>query len=86
MILIWWFSERIKIAKLTYAIIDQFILQVWVSLHTELKSANLKSRQQHFLSEPSNIMFANISVYTVCGSSSHGSTLIDQLELFIQWQ
>ena len=31
-----------KIAKLTYAIIDPFILQAWVSLHTVMKSAILK--------------------------------------------
>ena len=65
MILIWRFGECIKIAKLTYAIIDPFIPQAWVSLHTELKSANLKSYQQHFLSKPPNIMLANISAYTV---------------------
>ena len=52
--------------QLTYAIIDPFILPAWVSLHTELKFANLKSHQQHFLSKPSNIMFTNISAYTVC--------------------
>ena len=57
--------NSIKIANLTYAIIDLFILQAWVSLHTELKSANLKSHQQCFLSKPPNIMFANISAYTV---------------------
>ena len=34
-------------------------------LHTVLKSANLKSRQQRCLSKPPNIMFANISAYTV---------------------
>ena len=65
MILIWRFGEHVKIAKLTYAIIDLFILQTWVSLHTEMKSANLKSRQQRFLSKLPNIMFANISAYTV---------------------
>ena len=59
------FGEHIKIAKLTYAIIDPFILQAWVSLHTLLKSANLKSRQQCCLSKLPNIMFANISAYTV---------------------
>ena len=40
-ILICRFGKRIKIAKLTYAIIDPFILQAWVSLHTVLKSTNL---------------------------------------------
>ena len=65
MILIWRFGERVKIAKLTYAIINLFILQAWVSLHTELKSANLKSRQQRFLNKLPNIMFANISAYMV---------------------
>ena len=45
-ILIWWFGICIKIAKLTYAIIDPFILQAWISLHTVLKYANLKSCQQ----------------------------------------
>ena len=63
--LIWRFGEHVKIAKLTYAIIDLFVLQAWVSLHTELKSANLKSCQQRFLSKPPNIMFVNISAYTV---------------------
>ena len=47
-ILIWRFGDHVKIAKLTYAIIDPFILQAWVSIHTVLKSTNLKSRQQHF--------------------------------------
>ena len=65
MILIWWFGKCIKIAKLTYTIIDPFILQAWVSLHTVLKSANLKSHQQRVLSKPPNKMFANISAYTV---------------------
>ena len=65
MILIWQFGERIKIAKLTHTIIDPFTLQAWISLHTVLKSANLKSHQQRVLSEPLNIMFANISAYTV---------------------
>ena len=65
MILIWQFGERIEIAKLTYAIIDPFILQAWVSLHTVLKSANLKSRQQRCLSKLPNIMSANISAYMV---------------------
>ena len=55
----------LNIAKLTYAIIDPFILQAWVSLHTVLKTANLKSCQQRFLSKPLNIMFAYISAYTV---------------------
>ena len=55
-----------KIAKLTYANIDPFILQAWVSIHTVLKCANLKSRQQRFLSKPPNIMFTNNSAYTVC--------------------
>ena len=45
MILIWRFGKCIKIIKLTYAIIGPFILQAWISLHTVLKSANLKSRQ-----------------------------------------
>ena len=65
MILIWQFGEHIEIAKLTYAIIDPFILQAWVFLHTVLKSANLKSCQQHCLSKPPNIMSTNISAYTV---------------------
>ena len=30
MILIWQFGECVKITKLTYAIIDPFILQAWV--------------------------------------------------------
>ena len=65
MILIWRFGKRIKIIKLTYAIIGPFILQAWVSLHTVQKSANLKSRQQRVLSKLPNIMFAYISAYTV---------------------
>ena len=48
MILIWRFGKCIEIAKLTYAIIDPFILQAWVFLHTVLKSANFKSHQQQF--------------------------------------
>ena len=63
-ILIWQFGNRVKIAKLTYAIIDPFILQAWVSLCTVLNTATSKSRQQ-FLSKPPNIMFANNSAYTV---------------------
>ena len=39
------------------------ILQAWVSLHTELKSTNLKSHQQRFLSKPPNIMFAKYNVH-----------------------
>ena len=35
--------------------------KAWVSLHTVLKTANLKSRQQRLLSEMPNIMFANNS-------------------------
>ena len=62
----WQLSDRLKIAKLTYATIDPFILQAWVFLHTVMKSTNLKSRQQRFLRKLSNIMFANISAYTVC--------------------
>ena len=71
MILIWRFGECIKIAKLTYAIINPFILQAWVSLHIELKFANLKFRQQRFLSKPPNILFANISAYTVCNCMTY---------------
>ena len=46
-------------------IIDPFILQAWVFLHTVMKSTNLKSHQQRFLSIPPNMMFAYISAYTV---------------------
>ena len=59
-IIIWQFGDCVKIAKLTYAITNQFILQAWVSLYTVLKTANLKSHQQRFLSISPNIMFANI--------------------------
>ena len=59
MILIWRVGDHVKVIKLTYAIIDPSILQAWVSLYTVLKTANLKSNQQHFLSKPPNIMFAN---------------------------
>ena len=62
MILIWWFGDRVKIAKLTYAIIDPFIPQ---ACHTVMKSANLKSHQQRFLSKPPNKMFAYMFAYTV---------------------
>ena len=55
----------VKIAKLIYAIINPFILQTWVFLHTVMKSTNLKSHQQSFLSKPPNIMFAYISTYMV---------------------
>ena len=65
MILIWRFGDRVKISKLTYAIIYPFILQAWVSLHTVLKTANLKSHKQHFLSKPPNTMFTNNSAYIV---------------------
>ena len=34
-------------------------------LHTVMKSANLKSHQQRFLSKQPNIMFTCISAYTV---------------------
>ena len=44
-ILIWRFGDRVKIVKLTYDIINPFILQAWVSLRTVLKTANLKSYQ-----------------------------------------
>ena len=37
----------------------------WVSLHIVLKSTNLSSRQQRFLSKLPNIMVANNSAYTV---------------------
>ena len=43
-------------------IIDPFILQAWVFLHTIMKSANLKSRQR-FLSKPPNMMFTYISAF-----------------------
>ena len=34
------FGDRVNFTKLTYAIIDPFILQAWVFLHTVMKSAN----------------------------------------------
>ena len=74
MILIWWVGDRVKITKLTYTIIDSFILQAWVSLHTELKTTNLKSCQQRFLSKPPSIRFANNSTYTVYGKTFEGKT------------
>ena len=64
-ILIWLFDYRVKIAKLTCAIIDPFILQAWVFLYTVLKATNLKSRQQRFLGKLPNIMFTNNSAYMV---------------------
>ena len=66
MILILQFGDRVNIPKLTYTIIYPFILQAWVSLQTVLKTANLKSCQQRFLSKLPNIMLANNSAYTVC--------------------
>ena len=39
--LIWQLGNLAKITKLTYAIIDSFILQAWVFLHTVMKSANI---------------------------------------------
>ena len=69
MILIWRFGDHMKIAKLSYAIIDPFILQAWVSLHTVLKTANLQSHQQHPLSKTPNIMFTNNSAYMVVSSA-----------------
>ena len=36
-----------------------------------MKSTSLKSRQQHLLSKPQNIMFSYISAYTVCHSDSN---------------
>ena len=41
MVLILQFGDPVKITKLTYTIIDPFILQTWVSLHTVLKTAHL---------------------------------------------
>ena len=41
------------------------------SLHTVLKAANLKSRQQHFLNKLPNIMFANNSAYTALAYYSY---------------
>ena len=48
MILIWRFGNCVNITKLTHAIIDPFILQTWVSVHTVLKADKLKSHQQRF--------------------------------------
>ena len=59
MILIQRFGNRMKIAKLTYT------TSMGVSPHNIMIPANLKSRQQHFLSKPPNMMFANISAYMV---------------------
>ena len=57
-----------KIAKIMYTIIDPFTLQAWVFLHTVMKSANLKSRQQRFLSKPPNLMFTYTysCLYNIC--------------------
>ena len=52
----YWFGDRINMARLTYTIIDPFILQAWISLHTVLKTANLKSRQQRIFNKlPNNV-------------------------------
>ena len=74
--LIWWFGDHIKIAKLTYAIIDPFLLQAWVFLHTIMTTANSKSHQQCFLSKPPNIMFTYTSAYTVFHNTSYLHTII----------
>ena len=76
MILIWRFGD----CQITYAIIDPFILQAWVSLHTVLKTANLKSRQHRFLSKPPNIMFANNSAYTVYATVCTSAIVLRDLE------
>ena len=81
MILIWRFGDRVNIAKLTYTIIDPSILQAWVFLHAVLKTANLKSRQQHFMSKLPNIMFANNSAYTAAENT--GGNYIWQSELLV---
>ena len=49
-------ANCVKIVKLTYAIIDLFI---------SFSSHRTEIHQQHFLSKPPNIMFANISTCTV---------------------
>ena len=41
-----WFGNRVKIVKLTYAIIHPFMLQAWDFLHTVMEPANSKSHQQ----------------------------------------
>ena len=63
MILIWQFGDRLKITKLTDAIIDPFILQAWVSLHTVFNTANLKSRPQHVLGKPQNNVHQSFCLY-----------------------
>ena len=62
-VLIWHFANRAKMAKLTYTIIDPFMLQAWVFLHTLMKSTNLKSCQQRFLSKPPNIMLILLLIW-----------------------
>ena len=79
MILIWRFGDHIKIAKLTYAIINPFILQAWVSLYTVLKTANLKSCQQRFLSKPPNVMFTNNSAYAVLSIRNYALSIVINL-------
>ena len=66
MILIWRVGDRVKIDKLTYAIIETLMLQAWVSLHTvATQNRNFKLPSTAFLITPPNIMFANNSAYTV---------------------
>ena len=66
MILIWLFGDHVKIAKLTYGIIDPFIL------HASMDFSPYGNEVRQFKIPPTafseklpNIMFANISAYTV---------------------
>ena len=63
-ILIWRFSDRAKVAKLTYAIINPIYYKHGFS-PCSAEIAKLKSCQQCFLSKPPNIMLAFISAYMV---------------------
>ena len=63
MILIWRFGDRVKIAKLTYAIIDPFILMGFYTYSTQ--NHQFKIPPTAFLNKPPNIMFAYYSAYTV---------------------
>ena len=57
-----WFGDCIMITKLTYTIIDPFVLQACMGFSTY--STHLKFRQRCFLSKPPNIMFAAYTVLT----------------------
>ena len=65
MILIWQFGDRIKIAKLTYAIIDSSILQAWVFLYTSLYDSEIHQFKIPPTAFSEQTTIAYISAYVV---------------------